>query len=139
MRSAMHSTMAEIEVDTEDVIEQRWADVELSIRTKKPYALAPWQPLPGEPRLAQLAFNSYRDSAQRDLALTANTMAMKYTDIRDLANLYAWQQRAEFYDEWVERQGDDARAELMAKTQLDTAAAMSRLPALAASAFQLVE
>lgn len=129
---------SEIEL-AEDVVERRWMDVQDSIRTKRPYTLAPWQPLPGEPRLAQLAFYSYRDSRQRDLAQTASTMAMKYMDVRDLAKLYEWQQRAEMYDEWVERQGDDARAELIAKTTYDTAAAFARLPALASSAFELVE
>lgn len=130
--------LAEVEL-ADDVIERRWADVMASILTKRPYELAPWQPLPGEPRLAQLAFYSYRDSAQRNLGLVASTMAMKFEDIRDFAHLYNWTQRAEMYDEWVERQGDDARADLIAKTTQDTAAAFSRLPSLASSAFQLVE
>lgn len=128
----------EIEL-AEDVVIRRWQEVEEAIRTKRPYALAPWNPLPGEPRLAQLAFYSYRDSRQRDVAQTAATMAMRYTDVRDMARLYEWVRRAEMYDSWVERQGDEARAELIAKTTHDTAAAFARLPALASSAFELVE
>lgn len=128
----------EIEL-AEDVIERRWLDVEESIRLNRPFLISPWAALPGEPRLAQLAFYSYRDSAQRDLAVTTATMALRYSDVKDLARLYEWQRRAEMYDIWVDRQGDAARAELIAKTAHDTAAAFSRLPALSASAFQLVE
>lgn len=131
-------TDEEIEL-AEDVVERRWLDVLNAIEHNKPYALAPWQPISGESRLAFLAFSSYRDSAQRDVALTASVMAMRYSDMRDLAGLYEWVRRAECYDEWCDRQADAARAEMINKTTMDTAAAFSRLPALASSAFQLVE
>lgn len=128
----------EIEL-AEDVVERRWLDVLNSIEANKAYSLAPWQPLPEESRLAFMSFSSYRDSQQRDVALTASVMAMTYSDMKDLANLFQWVRRAECYDEWCDRQADTARAELIQRTQMDTAAAFSRLPSLASSAFQLVE
>lgn len=126
-------------IDAEEEVEGRWQSVLDALRTGRPYALAPWQPLTGEPRLSQIAFTSYRDSPQRDLALTAAVMGMKYNDIKDMAHLYEWQRRGECYDQWIDRNADAERSALIAKTQLDTAQAFSRLPQVAASAMQLVE
>lgn len=124
----------------EDVVEERWRSVLASIQSgKHEYDSAPWHPLPGEPRLAQLAFYSYRDSPQRNPALVAASMQMRVSDVLDLAKLYEWQRRAECYDEWAERMGDDARAELIAQMSRDAAQAFARLPQLAMNTIQLVE
>lgn len=126
-------------VMAEDAVEQRWTDVLHSLETHRPYTLAPWQPLEGEPQIAQLAFASYRDSPQRNLALTASVMALPFDDIKDFAHLYEWVRRAECFDMWRERAADDARAEALAKVALETTTTFARLPVLAGSAFQLVE
>lgn len=129
---------AEIEL-AEDAVERRWADVLDALANKRAYGLAPWNPLDGEGRLAFCAFCAFRDSPQRNLGSVAAQLSLKYRDVKDLAHLYQWQQRAEMFDQWTERCADDARAELVARTAADTAAAFSRLPALAMGAMQLFE
>lgn len=126
-------TMVEV-----DEVESRWADVLDSVVTKRGYALAPWQPLSGENRLAFMAFRVYLDSPTRNVAQVAATLSLGYDDLMDMSSEFGWSRRSTMFDEFTDRQGDAVRTEAVRRVGLDNAQAFAKLADIVGQAQTLV-
>jgi len=122
-----------------DEVNGRWVDVLQAIKDKKPYALAPWNPLTGETRVAFAAFRAYLDSTERVANQVAAQMLLEAATVRQWLRQWEWERRVECYDTWLVRNADDARAEQMSKITFDNTTAFAKLPKLVEMCSSLVE
>lgn len=132
----MSLTQADPDVDEE--VAERWQDVLDAIVENRNYKLAPWQPLADEPRLAFLAFRAYLDDENRSIAAVVARMMMNMREVNDLAHMFSWQARSEMYDQWCDRQGEEARADLMRKVAIENTRAFAKLSGIINDAEHLI-
>lgn len=73
----------------------------------------PWERMPGEPTREHGIFRMYRDTPapRRDLSKLADQVDLSYRRVRELADKWAWRERADAWDDTCHRVEDQERLE----------------------------